>query len=264
MIFRALFVCIVLLSGFTPVTCLAQSQTATLRVRFKSKGDPPQLPWIEPDRDKAFCGQRKIPDERLLVDQENHGIANVILYADTGRRGTPLPEVDREAKTVVISQMDCRYQPRVVFLAVGDTLKVASHDDVTHNANLQLVANAAPSVQSPPGTPLAVKLAWAEPAPIPIRCNIHPWMMGYAVILEHRYAAASDRDGVLEIKGLPPGEVTFRALHESAPLTAVILNGELTAWSGARFQVTLKPGFNDIGVVEVPAKAFEERLSVGK
>lgn len=260
MISRAIVACLAFLSAFASVSCAAQPETATLRVRFKLKGDVPKLPEIVPTRDKASFGQRKIPDERLVVDPQTRGIANVILYADTSRRGTLLPHVAVEAKTVVLAQKHCRYEPRIVFLAVGDTLQVNNQDGVGHNANIQFLANAPSSISAPPGAPYQVKLAKPEPAPIPIRCNIHPWMTGYAVILEHRYAGASDPSGLVEIKGLPPGEATFRAVHESSRLEAVICDDEPTVWSGGRFKVTLQPGLNDLGVVEVPVEAVMEAL----
>ena len=232
-------------------------ETATLRVQFKIKGDAPKGSKITPTVDQAFCGQFGIPDETLVVNPDNKGIANVILYADTGRLGTKLPKVDAEPKTVVLANENCRFQPRVVFVTVGDTLKITNPDKVSHNANMQFLVNTPENPNIPPGGSHETTPASAEPAPIPVSCNIHPWMKAQVVVIDNPYGAASDADGVIEIKGLPAGKVTMRAIHDAGRMSTVYLNGKKTSWRGARWKLELKPGVNDLGVVEVDADVFK-------
>jgi Carboxypeptidase regulatory-like domain len=50
---------------------------------------------------------------------------------------------------------------------------------------------------------------------IPVRCNIHPWMSGYFVILKTAYFAVTGDDGHFTLPELPPGHYTLTAWHES-------------------------------------------------
>ncbi|MGH9555673.1 MAG: carboxypeptidase-like regulatory domain-containing protein, partial [Terriglobales bacterium] len=43
----------------------------------------------------------------------------------------------------------------------------------------------------------------------------HPWMKMYVNVVKHGFFAVSGTDGKFEIKGLPPGDYTIAALHES-------------------------------------------------
>lgn len=232
-------------------------ETGTLRMTFKLKGDAPKSQPVQPNVDQAFCGQFQIPDESLVVNPENKGIKNVIVYVYTGRRGTDLPEMDLEAKTHVLANQNCRFEPHVVIAKKGDTIKVTNPDKVGHNANFQFFNNQQQNLTVPAGGAVDVKLEEAEPAPIPVACNIHNWMKAQLVVLDHPFAAVSSEDGVLEISGLPVGkEIVFRANHENGSLKDVIIDGEEESWRGSRFEVEIKPGMNDMGVIEVPVDAF--------
>jgi len=96
-----------------------------------------------------------------------------------------------------------------------------------------------------------------EPAPIPVDCNIHPWMKSYVVVLDHPFAAVSDENGDLTIKGLPAGEeLVFRVYHEAGGIKEVEINGKSEEWSRSRFKVDVKPGMNDLGTVVIPTDAL--------
>jgi hypothetical protein len=49
---------------------------------------------------------------------------------------------------------------------------------------------------------------------VAIKCDVHPWMNGYAGVLPHPFFAVSGADGSYTIKGLPPGDYTVEAWHE--------------------------------------------------
>ncbi len=246
---------------FAAAICLASSaiaETGTLRITFKYKGTPPEAGTLTATSDQAFCGQKDIPDERLLVNKQNNGLQNVCVYVYTGRRGTELPEMKLESKTHVLANKDCRFEPHVLVAKKGDVIKVTNPDEVGHNANFQFFNNQAQNRLVPVGGEIDVELPEAEPGPIDVLCNIHNWMKAVVLVLDHPFAAVSDENGVIEIEGLPAGEeIVFRANHESGLLTEVIVNGEEEEWRRSIFEVEIKPGMNDLGVVEVPAAAFD-------
>lgn len=244
--------------GATAVATPASAQeTATLKMTFKLKGDAPKSNPIQPNVDKAFCGQFQIPDETLIVNPDNQGIKNVIVYVYTGRRGTELPEMKLEAKTHTLANENCRFEPHVVIAKKGDTIKVTNPDKVGHNANFQFFNNKQENLTVPAGGEVKVELKDSEPAPIPVACNIHNWMKAQLVVLDHPFGAVSDENGVLEISGLPVGqEIVFRANHENGSLKDVIIDGKEESWRSSKFEMELKAGMNDMGVVEIPADAF--------
>ncbi|QDV45156.1 hypothetical protein Enr13x_50300 [Stieleria neptunia] len=232
-------------------------ETATLKATFRFLGQPPAVQPIKPHLDRQFCGSVPIPDERLIVHGDNHGLKNVVLYVYTGRRGTVLPNPKRRSETKLLQIKHCRFKPHILLAQKGDTLRVEDHDPVGHNANFQFFNNAPLGITRPVGAPWQRSLDESEPAPIPVRCNIHPWMNAYLLVLDHRLAGISDGDGKLEITGLPVGQkIVFRAFHESAKLSEVVVNGMAETWDGSRFERVLEAGVNDLGLIEIPASAF--------
>ncbi len=238
----------------------AADETGTLKMKFVYGGKAPAAEPVNINKDIEFCGKTKLFDETLIVNPENKGIKNVIVYVYTSRRGgSKLPEYEPSSKTYELANDECRFEPHILIMQTGDTLKVTNPDEVGHNANMQFIRNEAKNLQIPPGGEVSLKLDAAEPAPIPVDCNIHPWMRARVVVLEHPFVAKSDENGVLEIKGLPAGdELVFRVYAEAAdgPIKEVMINGKKTKWRLNRFEVDVKPGENDMGTIEIPAAAF--------
>ena len=238
-------------------SALAQ-ETAILRATFQYDGDPPKLDPIEPRLDRKFCGNVAIPDERLVVNPDNRGIKNVLVYVFTGRRGTELPDLKHNAETRVLKTVHCRFEPHILIAQKGDQLRVQYEDPVGHNANISFFNNGALGFTLPPGAPLVRSLDEAEPAPVPVQCNIHPWMAAYLVVLDHPFAAVSGENGMLEILGLPVGQrVIFRAFHESARLREVERDGITETWKNSKFEHVLQSGVNDLGIIKIPASSFQ-------
>ena len=154
---------------------------------------------------------------------------------------------------------NCRFEPHVVICQVGDTLKVTNPDPVGHNANLKFFENTAQNFMIPAKQEKSVLLEKAEPALIPVECNIHPWMKANILVVDHPFAAVSDDDGNLEIKGLPAGDkIIFRASHDSGTFRdEIMINGKKDSWKSNKFEVEIKAGMNDLGTVEMPPSAFE-------
>jgi hypothetical protein len=66
----------------------------------------------------------------------------------------------------------------------------------------------------PPGTP-PFSYAYDQEEFIPIKCNIHPWMQGYFVVLKTSHFAVTGDDGTFSLPTLPPGHYTVTAWHEA-------------------------------------------------
>jgi len=236
---------------------VASAETGTLRLQLVYAGDPVPAAPIDVNKDVQFCGQHGLTNEKLIVNPTNKGIKNAVVYVYTGRGASDLPDYEPAGNTHVLANENCRFEPRYVIAQTGDTLKITNPDPVGHNANLNFLRNTAQNFTIPSNQEKEVSLEEPEPAPIPVECNIHPWMKAYVVVLEHPFAAVSDEDGMIEIEGLPTGEeLTFRIFHEAGRIDEVMIDGKEQDWGRSRFEVEIEPGVNDLGTVTVPADAL--------
>ncbi|KAA1260390.1 hypothetical protein LF1_29300 [Rubripirellula obstinata] len=234
------------------------AETGDLKIQFKYGGDAPEAKSITPTADGEYCGKHEIVDPRLLVNGENQGLKNVLVYVYTGRGGSDLDYDGGEPETKELANQDCQFEPHIVIAKAGDTLKVTNPDEIGHNANIQFFKNDSVNPMIPAGQEILVELEEPEPAPITVSCNIHPWMTAKLVVLDHPYAAVSDSDGNLVIKGLPVGEeLVFRMFHESARIKEAEVDGKKVKWKKSRFEVKIQPGVNDMGTVVLDADQFD-------
>ena len=240
------------------VPTLAQDKTGDLKITFKLKGDFEKLKDIDPTTDKAFCGKKAVPNERLIVKKENMGIKNVLVYLYNHRKGTELPEQPVPKRTLKLDNNKCRFEPHVLLTQVGDTIEIFNSDPVGHNANIQFFNNKSENMQIPPGQSKPYVLKETEPAPMPISCSIHPWMVSHVLVVDHAFHGISNEDGVLEIKGVPVGkEIVFKAWHEKGTFKEdILVDGEEEKWKKNILEIEIKPGMNEM-VVEVPIGNFD-------
>lgn len=232
------------------------AETGDLKIRFQYGGDAPAESEVKVTADVAFCGKQGLMDESLIVDSETKGLKNVVVQLYTGRGGSKIDPVAPAKREITLDNDSCRFEPHVVIAQVGDTLKVINSDTVGHNANLQFFNNAAKNPMIPPNQDVKVELTDSEPGIVEVRCNIHPWMKALLLVLDHPFAAVSDKKGEIVIKGIPVGEHTFRVNHESARIGDVSVGGKSEKWSRSRFEFEIKPGMNDLGTVVIPAESF--------
>ena len=144
----------------------------------------------------------------------NHGaLANVYIYVKQGLEGKNFAV---PTTPVILDQKGCRYEPHVIALMSGQTLRVLNSDPTMHNVHAQPNAPSNPQwnmSQMPKGAPIEKTFHDPE-VMMPFKCNQHPWMKAYVNVAANPFYAVSDADGQFEIKGLPPGEYTIAAIHE--------------------------------------------------
>ncbi len=248
---------IIMLAAMPHRLSAADAETGDLKIRFEYGGEAPKPLPVDVNKDVEFCGKNPLVQERLLVNPDNKGIKNVVVYVYTGRGGSSLAKFEPLKNKHTLANDQCRFEPHMVIAQVGDTLEVTNPDAVGHNANLGFFNNKAQNFTIPSGQSKTVELEKDEPAPIPVECNIHPWMKAYIVVLDHPFAAVSNADGELEIKGLPVGtELVFRAYHEAGSINDVTIEGKKEEWKRSRFEAKITPGVNDMGTVVIPAAAL--------
>ncbi|HWB11031.1 MAG TPA: methylamine utilization protein [Pirellulales bacterium] len=227
-----------------------------LKGRFVYDGDPPKEQSIDTSKE-PMCSKHKVVSEELAVNGENHGLANVLVFVSS-KKVTENPEYKKTAKDKVeIDNNGCRFEPHIVTMRVSQTLVIKNSDPFSHNSNLAPLGDTATNPVLTPDSSIDFKFTRVQKLPVPVACNIHPWMKGYVVVKDNPYMAVSDKDGNFEIKDLPAEELEFTVWQEKS--------GWLPAKSTwdpkkATFKMKIKPGDdNDLGEIKVSPKLFEKK-----
>ena len=187
--------------------------------RVRLAGPPPAArPPIAALIDSAVCGT-EIPDESLLVDHDG-GVANAVVVVRGVAAGATA-----ERPEAMVDNAHCRFVPRVQLVTRGQSVRVRSSDPVLHNAHPVLVADPEVSIANlalaVPGQTmdltrrLAATLPASGEALVRVGCDVHPWMRGWLVVLDHPYAAVTGADGRFSIAAVPAGAYTLALWHET-------------------------------------------------
>jgi hypothetical protein len=211
-----------------------------------------------------------VVDESLLVNPENKGVRNVVvyLYPATSKRGgseqTPLRVHDsykESAKAEVkLDNLKCRFDPHVVLLRTSQTLLIANSDPIGHNTKIDTFRNEPINYTIASGGSLKHQFVNPERMPARVSCSIHPWMVGWVLIRDNPYMAVTDKDGKFHIKNVPVTNdgLQFMFWHEEAGyVDQVTIGGQKQKWEKGRVTIDIKPGENDLGAIKLSPKLFE-------
>lgn len=235
-------------------------QWGTLKGRFVVDGSPPKAAALEPGNDPV-CHHAKPVNESVLIGKEN-GLRNAVVYLRT-RRGETVavhPELtDDEPKPVELSNKECRFSPHVTLVRTGQKLVVKNEDPTAHNTKFDLLKNPGLNQVIPAAGEFEQSFEQAESLPLPVSCNIHPFMKGYVLIRDDPYMAVTDKEGKFEIKHLPVGEHQFQFWHETGYLKNVAMQPEdsepMEADRRGRLRLTIRADTEiDLGEIRVPAE----------
>jgi plastocyanin len=231
----------------------------TLRVKFVVDGKVAELQKINAAAD-PICAAFPIMTENLIIGKDG-AIKNVALFMDKKSKTKDVhPDLAKPAAApVVLDNKNCVFVPHVLFVRPGQTITVTNSDATGHNANFNFFNNQAVNFLVPAGGKKDLKIETDEPAPIPVECNVHPWMKAHLIVQEHPYVGISGEDGVLEIANLPVGDVTLRVWHETGTIDGAMVAGKQEKWSRGRMEIAIKEGVNDLGTVKISPDAFKKK-----
>jgi hypothetical protein len=168
-------------------------------------------------RDAAVCAKQNVPDESLVVDPVTKGIANVFVYMPKTPKDIFPGLKSSKEKLVKFGQKGCRFIPHALILRTDQTIAILSEDPILHNADVIAVRNTGQNTTI--SLDLVGHTKWtfpmAERMPIMVKCNIHPWMSAWWLIVDHPYAAISAKDGTFTIEKVPAGTQEFTAWQDA-------------------------------------------------
>lgn len=183
---------------------------------IKLEGTAPHMRAIDMSKDPTCAKQHSTPAhlENVVVGSGG-GLANVVVYISQGLPASAAAAVP--SKPIDWDQKGCMYQPHVAGMDVGQQLKVINSDPTTHNIHPMPQpggGNIGWNKSQPQGSPPFTTSWKAEEVAIPVKCNIHPWMHGYMVVVKGPYGV-SDESGSFSLENVPPGSYTLTAWHET-------------------------------------------------
>ncbi len=169
-------------------------------------------------KDTAVCAAADTYKDDLVINPESKGLANVFIYLPKAPKSIH-PDLKKPAPAVVVfDQKGCMFTPHAMVVLGGQTVEVISSDAIAHNTHTYPLKNQAINVlvaaNTPAGKGLAVDYKIGESLPLKVACDFHPWMQAYWMVVDHPYAAVTDKDGKFSIPNLPVGEHEFRVWHE--------------------------------------------------
>jgi hypothetical protein len=217
---RRLFVLTLLTSLLWPVTLIAEPpQTGTFSGVIKFQGEIPQLKPLKIDKSVVLPhGVASLPDESLVINKENKGIANVFVYLR--KRPEIYEEGDDKEKhePLVLEIKDGRYVPRAMIARTGQMIKVVNRDNIAYCVHPHMFQNFVEGEVLLPDE--KDELIWnfqrPERLPMQVVCDINHWMKARLLVVDHPFAAVTDKEGRFKIEGLPPANYEFSIWHEKA------------------------------------------------
>lgn len=168
-------------------------------------------------KNAEVCATHEVPDESIVVDPATKGVANCVVYLvrPKGENPEAVKAMVEAHPTVEIDQKGCQFVPHVIAAYQDQEVVFKSSDPIGHNIRLQGFSNPAMNVMLQPEGDLK-KGFKSERRPIPLSCDIHPWMAGYLAVFDHPFFAVTDAEGNFEIPGVPAGEQNLVVWQEKA------------------------------------------------
>jgi hypothetical protein len=239
--------------------CFGDETWGDLKLRIVLAGKPPNLAPI------PIPGQAPIPNQQLVINRTNQGIANIVLRLH--RRSEQSFRIHPNLIDAPIDPLECvaekgTFTPHVGFLRPGQRF-------ILNNAGSDYIQPIFDSYGTKeeskrpllPNEYLEKTFDRPNDRIVLLDCGIYPWMRAYLIPSTHPYVGISNEEGVIEIRKLPAGTpLPFQFLHESFYRGNLVLknqtDGVKETWEKRCKTLTLKEGMNDLGTWEIQLDQF--------
>lgn len=114
----------------------------------------------------------------------------------------------------VMQTRNKRFEPRVLVVPVGSSVRFPNLDPILHNVFSVSGGNTFDLGLVPQGEGGTARFRQA--GVVRVFCNVHHRMVGYVVVLDTPFHAAPDAGGRFRLAGLPPGPGQLVVWHERA------------------------------------------------
>ena len=184
------------------------------RVIFTGQAPAPKNISVRGNPECAtFHKEGSIPSEELVVNATDHAgaVKNAFVYIKEG-----LEEYSFETPpgSVTIENKECRYVPHVTGVQVNQNVLIVNDDPTLHNVHTYSKNSKSWNLGMPVQGMKVTKKFTNPEVMVSLKCDVHPWMLGYVGVLTHPYFYVTDLNGEFELKNLPPGKYVVEVWHE--------------------------------------------------
>lgn len=241
---------------------------ATLKGRFVFDGEMPKKKLLAvPAKSRANHGlpaDFRLPDERLLVDEETKGIGNILVYAahDRSKSKNFMPyfedSKEKASSDHVIQFQKLSYSPRISFMRTSQKLVVANMTTIPMILQYQPPSEKRSRYQINAGGQMAKYFGESMATPLYLDHGINDALSGWVLIRDNPYVAITNAKGEFEIKNLPIGAWEFIAWHEKAQTELKVkISQRDETWRKGRFLATIEKEGTDLGELVVSEQSFK-------
>ncbi|MBE2251015.1 MAG: carboxypeptidase regulatory-like domain-containing protein [Myxococcus sp.] len=221
---------------------LAEDAVGVVRGTVTLKGTPPKAPEVKlpadlAEKDRAFCTAKPSLVPPFYVTDKAAHLKDVVVWL-TGVKGAAGPATPRS-----LVNADCRFEPHVQAVTVGDELKVVNRDPLLHNTHPVYLGDQSTMFNiALPEQGQEVKKKVKKPGVLKVQCDAgHVWMRAFVHVFDHRFHAVTGADGAFAIADVPPGKYTLNAWHEAAGTQTREVEVTATTPSQSDFSFEVKP-----------------------
>jgi len=181
----------------------------------KFEGKIPKLKTINMQGDPLCVAKyqgKPPPVSESLVLGTNRVLGNVFVRVKSGLANR---QYQPPREPVVISQEGCKYTPHVFGIVKGQPIKFLNKDGLLHNVHALPKINRQFNLSMPKTmTSSKPKRFKKEEGMFRIKCDVHPWMQAFVMVLNHPFFDVTDKEGKFTIANLPEGTYQIEAWHE--------------------------------------------------
>ena len=185
--------------------------TSSISGTVMFEGEAPERTPVRVNEDCMEFHDNSFPmSETVLVN--DGALQNTFVYVSAGLPdgyAYPVP-----SEPAVLDQEGCLYVPHVMGIQVDQKLRIENSDPFQHNVHPTPAENRGFNESTPGEGDFLEKDFRVPEVMVPVKCDVHAWMLAYIGVLDHPYFATSAADGTFMIEGLPAGTYTVTTWHE--------------------------------------------------
>lgn len=127
-------------------------------------------------------------------------------------RPAELPAVDFPAVEYTMSTRDKQFEPHILPILVGNTVRFPNEDTILHNAFSTSRGNTFDVGLYTEGEGKTV--TFSKPGYVRVYCNVHHAMIGHILVLDTPYFTRPGKDGRFRLEGLPGQQGDLVVWHD--------------------------------------------------
>jgi hypothetical protein len=185
------------------------------------KGDPIYAPLSIQESDRNIRPKRigtqpeDVLNRAVRVDAATQGLQDVFVYLKKAPQQIH-PDLQDAPKAVVDVNVPSKWElePRLILARKGQDIRVSASFGETCAIGLNPLKNRSMTELVSKNKPIAYRCESGEKLPAQVNDKIHPYAVGYWLILDHPYGTITRQDGSFEIRDLPTGKHELTIWHE--------------------------------------------------